>query len=150
MAIRNEALDIVYAVLKKYIQESLNETSSPYCDVKTESQSPISKNLIVLDEINNRTSLSTTRHEETISSVSFEINIYCPNDSSKEEDGELILISKKEQARELRKLVDEVLSGYYRLNRYFCQPTPNIDNTVYRITMRYSGKINDNRLKFLV
>ena len=150
MSIRNETLDIVYSVLKKYITESLNETLSPSCEIKTQSQDIISKNLIVLDEISNTLSLSTTRREETISDVSFEVNIFCPKDEVKESDGEMILMSKMEQARELRRLVDEVLGGYYRLSRDFCQPTPNIDNTVYRITMRYSGKINDNRLKFLV
>lgn len=151
MAICNEPLDIIYNLLKKYIQESLNETSSPSCDVKTQSQSTISRNLIVLEEIDNRISLSTTRREETISGISFEVNIYCPNDATVTDDnGETIIVSRMEQARELRKLVDEVLGDYYKLNRNFCQPTPNLDTSIYRITMRYSGRINDNKLKIMI
>lgn len=146
MNISNEALDNVYIVLKKYIVESLNETLSPECDVRTQSLSTISKNLIVIEEIDNSIYASTTRFEETVSNLTFEINIYCPNDIVTKDK----VMSKMEQARELRKLVDEVMGGHYRLVRTFCQPTPNIDNTIYRITMRYNGKLNDNKLKFII
>lgn len=154
MSITNEALDVVYEVLNKYINESLNELQRPSCDVRTQLEDKITKNLVVIEEIDNRISSATTRYEETISALSFEINIYCPNDivTKKEIDGkeQIIAISKMEQARELRKLVDEVMGGYYKMQRTFCQPTPNIDNTIYRITMRYGVRVNDNKLKFRI
>lgn len=150
MAITNDALDVVYHVLNKYITDSLDELSRPVCDVRTQPLDIISRNLIVLEEIDNRIGLATTRFEETTSNVSFEVNIYCPNDIVTKENDEVIAISKMEQARELRKLVDEVLGDYYKLTRDFCQPTPNLDNTIYRITMRYSGRINDKKIKFII
>lgn len=150
MAITNDALDVVYNVLNKYITDSLDELSRPVCDVRTQALDVISRNLIVLEEIDNRIALATTRFEETTSSINFEINIYCPNDVVVKENDEIVALSKMEQARELRKLVDDVLGGYYKLTRTFCQPTPNLDNTIYRITMRYSGRINDNKIKFVI
>lgn len=150
MAITNDALDVVYHVLNKYITDSLDELSRPVCDVRTQALDVISRNLIVLEEIDNRIGLATTRLEETISNINFEVNIYCPNDVVAKENDEITALSKMEQARELRKLVDDVLGGYYKLTRTFCQPTPNLDNTIYRITMRYSGRINDNKIKFVI
>lgn len=150
MAITNDALDVVYHVLNKYIADSLDELSRPVCDVRTQALDVISRNLIVLEEIDNRIGLATTRFEETISNINFEVNIYCPNDVVVKENGEITALSKMEQARELRKLVDDVLGDYYKLTRVFCQPTPNLDNTIYRITMRYSGRINDNKIKFVI
>lgn len=150
MAITNDALDVVYHVLNKYITDSLDELSRPVCDVRTQALDVISRNLIVLEEIDNRIGLATTRFEETISNINFEVNIYCPNDVVVKENDEITALSKMEQARELRKLVDDVLGGYYKLTRTFCQPTPNLDNTIYRITMRYSGRINDNKIKFVI
>lgn len=146
MIISNEALDVAYDVLNKYITESLNEMSRPLCDVRTQTIDIISRNLVVIEEIDNSINDATTRYEETISNISFEVNIYCPNDII---DGEQI-ISKMEQARELRKLVDAVLGGHFKLRRNFCQPTPNIDNTIYRITMRYNGRLHDNKLKYMI
>lgn len=150
MAITNEALDVVYDVLNKYITESLNKLSRPACDVRTQALDTISKNIVVIEEIDNRIGLATTRFEETTSNIGFEVNIYCPNDVVTKVDDEIVALSKMEQARELRKLVDEVLGDYYKLTRTFCQPTPNIDNTIYRITMRYSGRVNDNKIKFII
>lgn len=146
MAIRNEALDVAYDILNKYITTNLEEMSRPKCDVRTQLIDRISNNLVVIEEIDNRINSATTRYEETISDISFEVNIYCPNDEIKGEE----IISKMEQARELRKLVDDVLGVHFRLNRTFCQPTPNLDNTIYRITMRYNGRLNDNRLKYMI
>lgn len=146
MAITNEALDVAYDILNKYITANLEEMSRPNCDVRTQLIDRISKNLVVIEEIDNRINSATTRYEETISNISFEVNIYCPNDEINGEE----VISKMEQARELRKLVDDVLGTYFKLNRIFCQPTPNLDNTIYRITMRYNGRLNDNRLKYMI
>ena len=146
MSITNEALDVAYDILNKYITTNLKEMSRPNCDVRTQLIDRISKNLVVIEEIDNRINSATTRYEETISDISFEVNIYCPNDEINGEE----VISKMEQARELRKLVDDVLGVHFKLNRTFCQPTPNLDNTIYRITMRYNGRLNDNRLKYMI
>lgn len=39
------------------------------------------------------------------------------------------------------KLVDDVIGRRYRMIREYCKPTPNLDDTIYRITMKYSKKI---------
>lgn len=147
--ISNEPLDAVYEVLNKYITEKLNEMSRPECDVRTQLEEQITKNLVVVEEINNIIDTATTRYEETTSGLTFEINIYIPNNVIISTNP-LEALSKTEQARELRKMVDEVMGGYYKMRRTFCQPTPNLDKTIYRITMRYDVGFNDNKLKFRI
>ena len=44
MAITNEALDVAYDILNKYITTNLEEMSRPNCDVRTQLIDRISKN----------------------------------------------------------------------------------------------------------
>lgn len=142
MIINNDIYNEIYNTLHVFIK---NNTNFPV-DIKQSSLDKISKNLVVFTEENNIENSSTTRKEETTSKLSFELNIYSPIDRVINKE----LISKVEQARQLRLLVDYVMNSHYKLNRIFCQPTPNIDNNVYRITMRYTGLLNDNTAKLII
>jgi len=47
--------------------------------------------------------------------------------------------------RELEKLVNDVFDEYYGMDRKMNRQTPNVDNNVYRWSMRYEAKIDENK-----
>lgn len=141
MVINIDAYDNVFKTLKDFINEN-----SDYKVYVT--KLPIDNSdkfpQVVLTEQDNSLSSATTRMEETRSLLAFEVNIYAQDkviNSSK--------IARMQIARDLSKLVDNVLGYGYRMQRITCTPTPNLDMNIYRITMRYTGILNDNRIKFV-
>jgi hypothetical protein len=53
---------------------------------------------------------------------------------------------KKSDAMSIRKKVDGVLNGTYRMRRTYSSEVPNYaDRNVYRYIMRFSFKINENK-----
>ena len=69
---------------------------------------------------------------EHYAEVMYEINIYT-NDAN----------GKKSKAKAIAQIVDSVMSGRL-FTRTFRGQTPNIDRTIYRITMRYKGVVSEN------
>ena len=141
MVINTEAYDIVFKALKDYINSKISYDA--YI-TKMPIQSTDKFPQVVITEEQNEYNLGTTRMEETISSLSYEINIYTQDkviDNTKK--------SRVEIARELMKLVDTVMNQHYGMRRITCRPTPNIDYNIYRITMRYAVNFNDNKMKFI-
>ena len=65
----------------------------------------------------------------------YEINIYT-NDSN----------GKKSKAKAIAQIVDNVMSGML-FTRTFRGQTPNIDRSIYRITLRYKGVIGEGILQ---
>jgi hypothetical protein len=54
---------------------------------------------------------------------------------------------KKSQAKDLRILVDNVLSGYYNMDRDFSDEIPNfLNQTIYRYVTRYSCLVDKNKV----
>lgn len=70
---------------------------------------------------NSRDSSSRENHDI----VSFQCDVYSNT-----------LSGKKTQAKTISKIIDDVMVGY-GFRRTMCQPLPNLDRTIYRITMRY-------------
>jgi hypothetical protein len=58
-------------------------------------------------------------------------------------------ISNAEICNELKVLTDKVMNGYFQFERTFSEPTPNLDNTVYRITLRYTATLYENRERLI-
>lgn len=55
--------------------------------------------------------------------------------------------SKKTEAMGIRKDIDTLLSGTYRMLRTFSSEVPNYaDRNIYRYSLRYSFKINENKV----
>lgn len=101
--------------------------------------------LIVFTESQNLLYRADTTFRETLSRAYYEVNIYAKDKS--------VGKSKKyamEIAKDLSQQVDYVLGNKYKLSRTYCSPTPNIDNTIYRITMRYEGIIVDNKKRTIL
>ncbi len=102
--------------------------------------------VVVLTEINNIPIQQTTktRFRETVSNIYYEINIY-----ARDMAVGIDTISNAEICNELKVLVDKVMNGYFQFERTLCEPTPNLDNTVYRITLRYTATLYENRERII-
>ena len=68
--------------------------------------------------------------------LGYEIDIYTINKSN---------IAKQTIASELKKLLNDIFDEHYGMNRKFNQQTPNVDTDVYRWTMRFEAKIDENK-----
>lgn len=145
MIVNIDKYEEVYSVLKKYLTDPETNPYNP--SVTKLYKATIDKKkfpLITIEEITNTLSQRTLGANESISTVVYEINIYAINKIiNKEEVGNMTI------ARELSALVDNVLGEYYKMRRIYNSPTPNIDETIYRITMRYEKNLFDNRGKFI-
>lgn len=131
--------DKVYDTLKLYLQ---NKSSySPYVlkrALKESDKFP----LVTLEEIDNVQTGGTTktRIRELTSKIEFEINIYAIDKSSGSK-----IIAAPEISNELKALVDKVMTNYFQFTRTVCKPTPNLDDTIYRVTMRYEVGILESK-----
>lgn len=134
--------DNIYKDLKSFLTE--NSQYSPRVVTDAEKQTKKFP-LVVLTEENNAFSTGTLKYHirDIIDSIYWEINIYATNKILNN-----TTIPRKTICNELKSLIDDIMSKKYRLTRLSCRPTPNLDDTIYRITMRYTGDlfINKNRL----
>ena len=82
---------------------------------------------ICIYEANNTTYRRSqdTELQEHQASLMYECNVYSDKATG-----------KKTEARSMAKLVDETMQNM-KFTRTFCQPLPNLDRTIYRITMRW-------------
>lgn len=128
-----ELIDVVYKELKENIQE--NSKYSPNI-VKKALKSTKKFPLITLIESNDEIEKSDIRMMEIISRKSFEINIYAID---------IGLTSNVEIIKELKRLVDDVMVKTFKMRRFLCEPTPNLDDTIERLTMRYKIGVMEKR-----
>lgn len=131
----------LYDEIFDYLSAYIKKDDTYNCIITKQSLQESNKfPLIVFTENQNSLYRADTTFRETLSSVYYEVNIYTKDKS--------VGGKKKyamEIAKELSQQVDYVLGNKYKLSRTYCSPTPNIDNTIYRITMRYEGIIIDGR-----
>lgn len=98
--------------------------------------------LVVVREASNTSRNDTKFFYEKQSNIAIEINIYT---TPMQIGGEYV--GEEDVARIVMQEVSFVMEEYYGLKRVTCIPTPNIDETIYRVTMRYVGTISDYRNK---
>lgn len=97
-------------------------------------ETPASFPCVTVVEADNRV-LERTRDlsgVEHYAQVMYEINVYT-NDAN----------GKKAKAKAISNVIDDVMSGLL-FTRTFRGQTPNIDRTIYRITLRYSAVVSEN------
>ena len=136
MIINLDIYDKIFQILKQFLQ---NESQYSPIVSKMELRQSDKFPLVVITEEDNSYLIGTTRLEETKSKLDYEINIYATDKNVNN-----TLVSKQEIARELAGLVDNVLGYNLKMIRRSCRPTPNLDKNIYRITMRYRARVNDN------
>ena len=72
---------------------------------------------------------------EYISTIAFDINIYTKGNT------------RMSKAKKLKIEVDDIMSGFYGLNRLFSGEVPNyLDTDIYRYTLKYNGNVTKNKL----
>lgn len=140
MRMNIETYNFVYDVIKLQLEEVLKDYE--IIVLKKSKQEEDRFPLVVVTEEDNFISSSTLNNEETNSKLYYEINIYARD---KIVNGDLMY--DMEIARKIASEIDAVLNLKYKFNRISCRPTPNLDDSIYRITMRYSIVQSDNRIK---
>lgn len=133
-----EMYDGLYNSLNEYI----NENSKIRVAVLKKPNSNIFPK-IVIEEIANAARGFSGSYMESYSDITYEINVYA---KTQEVDG--IVEDSMDIARYLQSLISEFMEYHFRAKRVFCSPTPNIDDNVYRITMRYTTQASDYRGHF--
>ena len=125
-------IDIENLIVTK-VDTALTPLKQTYTDLKVVSDY-IEVNeafpLVSVVQSNNYTHLGTqdAELEDHAVNVAFEINVYT-NDAK-----------KKSTAKEIASVVDaEMLNNLY--TRTYMGQTPNVDRTIYRITMRYTAVV---------
>lgn len=90
---------------------------------------------VTVEESSNTTNGNSIDTEgEQYSDISFEINILSN------------ATNKVTETKAIRKQIDDIMSGQYRMTRGFSGVTPNmIDMNVYRYTLRYSCTIDSTK-----
>lgn len=137
MAMSIDVYDNIYKALKEDIN---NKFDYEVYVTKLPLQATDKFPQIAFTEEDNSLNFGTTKLEETVSRLSYEVNIYTQD---KNINGNMV--SRVEIARNLMQEIDFVLSNKYKMRRISCRPTPNIDVNIYRITMRYQMNFFDNR-----
>lgn len=144
MVINTDKLSEIYDVLKDYLTRddiSYKPTiSKKYVDIVNRENFP----LVTIEEIDNTLSSASFGGNESVSNLAYEINVYAIDKKYNDE-----IISNINICRYLVQKIDYVLSECYHMRRIQVRPTPNIDITIYRITMRYEINLFDNRGKFV-
>lgn len=130
------AMPDIYDEMFKYAQTYIKENSKyspkvlkntqldkkfPLITIKTTTDDIYSENLDKTDQRFN---------------IGYEIEIYSMNIGN---------IAKELIANELMKLINNVFDEHYGMNRMLNQETPNIDADVYRWSMRFEAKIDENK-----
>lgn len=127
----------VYRDVKKFISENdTYETRVRNKSLKESDKFP----LITITEDDNVNELVDTKFLESTDKIYLTVNIYAQDKAVGN-----TTVSNVNIARELAALVDKVIGRKYRMIRTSCRPTPNLDNTIYRITMKYTKKIITNK-----
>ena len=140
MRLNIETYDFVYNVIKMHLETVLKDYE--IIVLKKSKQEEDRFPLVVVTEEDNVLHASTLNKEETVSKLYYEINIYTRD---KMVNGNMKY--DMEIARLIASEIDSVLNMKYKFDRILCEPTPNLDDSIYRITMRYSIVQNDNRIK---
>lgn len=86
-------------------------------------------------EIDNIEFSHTLDYTERKSSITFQIDIYMTGGA------------RETVSRQIADRVSKVMEGKWHMKREYSRPTVNIDTNVYRYTMRYSFKIDEDSLR---
>jgi hypothetical protein len=132
-----DLLNQVYKDVKTYVNEK--SQYSPRVTQKNLRQSDKFP-LITITEDDNANELASMKFIDTTDKLFFTVNIYAQDKAYGN-----VTYSNVGIARELATLVDDIMGQKYKMKRMSCKPTPNLDDSIYRLTMKYSKKIITNK-----
>lgn len=120
----------IFNSLKQHIEQNITNAQ-----VQKDFQSVASRfPTITFYEIDNSEFEHTLDYKQRYSNLAFQIDIFT------------IGGDKESQARNISSLVNEVMGDKFHMKRIFSNQLSNADKDIYRYTMRYSCKIDEQRL----
>lgn len=134
-------VDKIYPNLKEYLTEK--SQYSPRILQKAIKQSDKFP-LVTIIESDNSNDIVDTNFMESTDNVDLTIDIY-----TQDKTLENSIISCVSISNELVGLTDYILSKKYRFRRVFCKRTPNLDSSIYRVTMKYTKKVITSKNLFI-
>lgn len=144
----NKAMNMVD--LANPLRDELNEFLKEKCDYKVKVTRYVKHSssvfpVVELTQKNSTTGEETLDRREQIDNLEFEINIYakCIEEKNKS------VITEVKVAEDIMFLINEFFDVKLGMIRTFCQPTPNLDLDIYRITMRFTCSYLKQRNKFI-
>ena len=96
--------------------------------------------MVVIEKSSDREVESDNTRFNVLSQIEIELNIY-----AKDMTIENKKVSAKSVAEEIEENIKRYMGGVLHVKRTYDSPTPNIDLTISRITMRYIVKLNERR-----
>lgn len=134
-------IDIENAVVNNLILAARSQFASAYpglCVYSVTPEVPESFPCIVvemLSDITTKGTLEFGKTSENHADVTFQIDVYCNNGDD-----------RKQTAKTIFAFLDTTMQnmGFVRI---LATPTPNIDRTIYRITGRYTGRVDEGTTK---
>lgn len=89
---------------------------------------------VYIEESDNYSATVGSSGKELATAVMYEVNVFSNNASG-----------KKNECKAIIQIIDGVLTGM-GFERTMCQPIPNEDTTIYRMTARYSASISNGTI----
>lgn len=134
-------IDIENAVINNLILAARSQFVSTYPGLRVYSitpEVPESFPCIVVEMLSDITAKKTLefgKTSENHADVTFQIDVYCNNGDN-----------RKQTAKTIFAFLDTTMQnmGFVRI---LATPTPNIDRTIYRITGRYTGRVDEGTTK---
>ncbi|MFR7590216.1 MAG: hypothetical protein ACLUVC_02135 [Longibaculum sp.] len=99
---------------------------------------------VVFEKSNDIEHASDKQRNTVISTLEFEINIF-----AKEKTLNNKKLAGRTIACEIEEHIKKYMGGKLGYKRTYDKPTPNIDSTVYRITLRYQVNLNESKNYFI-
>lgn len=130
---------IYFDEIKKALKEYLDKNSiyAPFVTtVATNQKYP----KVVIEKVDDRELESDIQRLNIFSIINIELNIY-----AKDMTQGTKTLSGRTVATEIEENIKMFMGNICGFKRTLDKPTPNIDTSIYRITMRYQIKVSDTR-----
>ena len=143
----NKAMNMVDLInpLRNALKDYLDANSDYNVGVtRYVKHSPSRFPLIEIKQLNSTNAETDLQRIIQIDNYEFELNIYA---KSIENNGDVI--TEVKVAEDIQYLINELFEVKLNMVRTFCQPTPNLDLDIYRITMRFTCSYNKRQNIFI-
>lgn len=120
----------IFNSLKQHIEQKISNAKIQKDFQPTTTTFPT----ITFCEIDNSEFEHTLDYTQRRSNLAFQIDIFATGGD------------KEQQARKISSIVNEVMEDGFHMKRVFSNPIESADKDIYRYTMRYSCKIDEQKL----
>ena len=134
---------ILFDNIKNRLDDFLLENSK-YAPLLTTVPSDGTFPNVVIEKIDDREHACDNTRNSVFSTWSIELNIYAVSTTYKNKK-----VSARSVAVELEELIFYYMGEKMGFKRTYDKPSPNVDQSVYRITMRFQTRINNKRNSFI-